>query len=52
MADAAVGADELDSVVFDFVDGADVDAICANHFHMFANVFKAAHGFSLLRSAQ
>jgi len=41
---AAVGPDELDAIVFDSVDRADVSAIGADYFHMFANVFEAAHG--------
>src|SRR5437763_5396516 len=42
MSDAAVGADQLDAVVFDLVDGADVNAVGADHFHMLANVLEAA----------
>jgi hypothetical protein len=41
--DAAVRADQLDAVAFDPINGAEVRAICADHFHMFANVFEAAH---------
>ena len=48
MAHAAVGADQLDAIVLDPVDGADVDAVGADHFHMFANVFEAAHRYRLL----
>src|SRR5256885_8151445 len=48
MADAADGADQLDAVVLDPVDGADMGSVGADHFHMFANVFEATHGFCLL----
>src|SRR5690348_14636300 len=37
MADTAVGPDELDAIVFDPVDGADMRAVRADHFHMLAN---------------
>jgi hypothetical protein len=43
VADAAVGADQLDPIVFDPVDGADWRAVGSDHLHMFANVFEAAH---------
>ena len=46
--DAAVGADQLDAVVLDAVDGAEMHAVGADDFHMLANVFKAAHGVQLL----
>src|SRR5690348_3908959 len=44
MPHAAVGTDQLDPVVLDPIDGADVDAVRADHFHMLANLFEAAHG--------
>src|SRR6185369_13311848 len=47
VSDAAVGADQLDAVVLDLVDGADVDAVGADHFHMLANVLEAAHDLLL-----
>src|SRR6476620_6639251 len=43
VSDSAVCSDELDPVFLDVVDGADVDAVSADHFHMFTNVFEAAH---------
>src|SRR4051794_16044407 len=46
--DATVGADQLDPVTFDAVDRSEVDAICSDHFHMFANIFETAHGQCLL----
>src|SRR6476619_5859598 len=47
MADAAVGADELDAIVLDTVDGAEMHAIGADHFHMLTNVLEAAHDLLL-----
>ena len=46
VADAAVGADQLDAIVLDPVDGADVDAVGADHFHMLANILQTAHRFT------
>src|SRR6185437_9422170 len=45
--DAAVGADQLDPVLLDAVDGADVNAVGADHFHMLADILEAAHGLLL-----
>jgi hypothetical protein len=42
--DAAVEPDQLDPIAFDPIDSADVRAVGADHFHMLANVFEAAHG--------
>ena len=47
MANAAVGADQLDAVALDAVDGAEMHAVGADHFHMLANVFEAAHAHLL-----
>src|SRR5574338_857779 len=43
MADAAIGADQLDPVAFDPVDRPEMHSVRADHFHMLANVFEAAH---------
>ena len=40
---AAVGADQLDAILFDAVDGAHVHAVCADDFHVLANILEAAH---------
>src|SRR3954454_16164087 len=50
MADAAVGADQLDAIAFNPVDGAEMHAVRTDHFHMFPNVFEPAH--DLLLEAQ
>ncbi len=47
MANAAVGADQLDSVTLDAVDGAEMHAVGADHFHMLADIFEAAHAHCL-----
>ena len=41
--DAAVRTDQLDPVLLDPINGADVDAVGADHFHMLADVLEAAH---------
>src|SRR5690242_16745073 len=46
--DAAVGADQLDAVFLDAVDGSQVDTVRADHFHMLANILEAAHDRLLL----
>src|SRR5690242_18454362 len=43
MTHAAVGADQLDAVLFDAVDRADMHAVGADHFHMLADILEAAH---------
>ena len=45
--ETAVGPDQLDPVFLDTIDSADVDAVRADHFHMLANVFEAAHLYLL-----
>src|SRR6266404_1620329 len=41
--DAAVRADQLDTVFLDPVDCSEVDTVRTNHFHMLANILEAAH---------
>jgi hypothetical protein len=48
MANSAVGADQLDSVPFDAINGAKVDAVGADHFHMLTYVLEAAHNLLLV----
>src|SRR5689334_13556058 len=43
MTHAAVGADQLDTVILDAVDGTHVDPVGADDFHMLANILEAAH---------
>jgi hypothetical protein len=46
MSHATVGADELDAIVLNPVDSPEMNAVRTDHFHMFANIFEAAHGFA------
>lgn len=41
---AAVGLGQLDPVALDLVDGAEMNAVGADHFHMFANLAGLGHG--------
>jgi hypothetical protein len=45
---AAVGLGQLDSVAIDLIDGADMDAVGADHFHMFADLAEVGHVGPLL----
>jgi uncharacterized protein involved in copper resistance len=51
-AEAAVRLGQLDPVAFDMVDGADRDAVGADHLHMLANIVKAAHRLAPFSSSQ
>jgi hypothetical protein len=44
---AAVGADELDAIVFDAIDRAEMHAVGADHFHMLTDILEAAHDLLL-----
>ena len=46
---AAVGLGQLDPLALDLVDGADMDAVGADDFHMLANFAGVGHGGSPLR---
>src|SRR5205085_7929246 len=43
VSDPAVRSDQLNAVVLDPIDGADVNAVGADHFHMLTNILEAAH---------
>ena len=43
---AAVGLGELDTIAFDLIDGAEMDAVGADHFHMFFDVREVGHAGS------
>lgn len=48
VSDAAVRTNKLNSIVFNSIDGADMNSIGSNHFHVLANIIKSAHRISLL----
>ena len=43
---AAVGLGELDTIAFDLIDGAEMDAVGADHFHMLFDGREVGHGAS------
>jgi hypothetical protein len=45
--DSAVRANQLDPIAFDPIDGPEMDPVRTDDFHMFANVFEAAHNLLL-----